>query len=151
MNEHIARQAQDMLAAAARTEVPAEVRALAEEGVAKAREAFGKWNTGAQQGAKALEEVMVAAQTGAKSIGEKAFRNALTNTEAAFNAAEGLARARTLPEAAQLQTRFVQDQLAIVSAQGKALFELSVKVAQETADALTAITTKAFDDLKKVA
>lgn len=151
MNEQIARQAQDMLAAAAKTEVPAEVRALAQESLAKAREAFDKWNAGARQGAQALEEVVAAAQTGARTIGNKALGNTLINIDAAFEAAEGLARARTLPQAAQLQARFVQDQLADASTQGKELFELSVKVAKETADTLTAIATKAFEDLKKVA
>ncbi len=151
MNEHIARQAQEMLAAAAKTEVPTEVRALAQETVAKAREAYCKWSSGARQGARALEEVMLAAQTGVRIIGAKAFGSAQANTEAAFEAAVELARARTLTEAAQLQAKFVQNQLAAVSDQGKELFELSVKVAKETADTLTVIATKAVDDLKKAA
>ena len=148
MNEHIARQAREMLAAAAKTEVPPEMRALAQETVAKAREAVGKWTSGARQGAHALEEVALTAQTGLRTISEKAFDNALANTETAFEAAEKLARASTLTEAAQLQARFLQDQLAVVSRQGRELVELSVKAAQETKDALTLIATKFADDLK---
>jgi len=151
MNEQLTRQAQDMLAAVVKTEVPAEVRTMVQDGVAKTREAYAKWTTAAQTGSKALEEVMLATQAGAKTVGETIFGNALANTEAAFDAAQGLARARTLPEVAQLQTRFVQELLAIVSKQGKGLLELTVKVAKETADTLTAIATKAADDLKKVA
>lgn len=113
--------------------------------------AFGKWTTCTQQGARVLEDVVLTAQTGLKTIGEKALGNALANTEATFVATEGLARAKTLPEAARLQAKFVQEQLAVASEQGKALFELSVKVAKDTTDTLTAITTKAVDDLKKVA
>ncbi len=152
MTEHIARQAQDMLAAAAKTEVPAEVRAFAQESVAKTREAFDKWNVGARQSTRVLEEVLLAARTGVKTIGEKALGNALANTEAAFDAAEGVARARTVPEAAQLQARFVQERLAALNAQGKALFELSIRVAKETTDTLAAIATEAeLGDLKTVA
>ncbi len=151
MNEHIARQAQEMLAAVAKTEIPPEMRALAQETVAKAREALGKWNSGARQGARALEEVVVSAQTGLRTIGEKALDSALANTETAFEAAAELARARTLTEATQLQARFLQDQLAVVSRQAKELVELSAKVAQETKDNLTLIATKVVDDLKRVA
>jgi hypothetical protein len=151
MNEQITRQAQDMLAAVVKTEVPAEVRTMAQESVAKAREAYGKWTNAAQAGAKALEEMMVTTQSGAKTVGETVLGHAVANTEAAFDAARGLARARTLPEAAQLQVKFVQEQLAIVGEQGKGLLELTAKVAKETTDALTAIATRAAEDLKKVA
>ena len=148
MNEQITRQAQDMLAAVVKTEVPAEVRAMAQDNVDKAREAYAKWTTAAQTGTKALEEILAATQLGAKTVGEKVMGHALANTKAAFDAAQALARASTLPEAAQLQARFVQQHLAIVSEQGKGLLELTVKVAKETTDTLTAIATKAANDLK---
>ena len=50
---------------------------------------------------------------------------------------------------AQLQAKFVQEQLALASQQGKALLELSAKIAQETTDTLTAIATKSAGDLQK--
>ena len=39
--------------------------------------------------------------------------------------------------------------MGIAGAQGKALFELTLKVAKETADGLVAITTSAVGDFKK--
>ena len=150
MNEHIAWQTQAFLADVANTKVPAEVQAIVQDGVAKARETFTTWSAAAQSGTKAIDEVMQVSRAGAKSIGDEVFSNAQAAAEAAFDAAHQIARAKTLPEAAQLQAKFVQEQLANASQQGKGLFELSAKIAQETTNALTAFATKSAADLKKV-
>ena len=71
MNEQFTRQAHDMFAAAKEARIPENLQAFAEEGVTKSREAFTKMNTVAQDSAKAAEEVLLAAQAGAKAIGEK--------------------------------------------------------------------------------
>lgn len=60
-----------------------------------------------------------------------------------------MARARTLQEAVQLQAKFVQTQMGIASAQGKALFELTLKIAKEAADGLFAIAASTAGDFKK--
>jgi phasin len=145
MHEQFARQ---VLAAAAKTEVPAEVRAFAQESVGKAREAYARWAIGAEKGSKAIEDAIRLAQLGVMTVGEKALGNALANTEAAFDAAGELARAKTLQEAAQLQAKFLQMQMNSVGEQGKALFELSLNFAKEAADALTAIASSTAGDLK---
>ena len=149
MNEQFARQTQAFLLGAAKNEVPAQVQALAQEGVAKARETFATWTAVALSGTQAVNEVMLAGRSGAETVGDKVVSNAQAATEAAFDAAQALARAKTFPEAAQLQTKFVQEQLALAGEQGKALLELSAKIAEETTDALTAIATKAAGDLHK--
>ena len=51
----------------------------------------------------------------AKTIGDKVLSHAEAAAEAAFDAAQGLARAKTLPEVAKLQAKFVQEQLAMAS------------------------------------
>ena len=129
--------------------MPAEVQAMAQDGVAKAREAFATWTVATPTGIRAIDEVMLASRSGAKAIGEKVHNNSQAAIEAAFDAAQGLARAKTLPEVAQLQAKLVQEQLAMASQQGKGLLELCAKVAQETTDALAAIATKAASDPKK--
>lgn len=149
MNEHIARQTQAFLVAAVNNEVPAELQAVAQDGVAKARVAFATWNAAALSGTQAINAVMLAGRSGAETVGAKVLNNAHAAAEAAFDAAQALARAKTFPEAAQLQTKFVQEQLAVASQQGKAFFELSAKIAQQTTEALTAIATKAAGDLQK--
>jgi hypothetical protein len=96
-----------------------------------------------------MEDVMVAAHAGAKTIGEKVLRNTEINTEACFDAAQAIARAKTIPEAVRLQSNFVQQQLAVAGAQTKELFELSAKVAQQTFETVNSAATKAFDQVKK--
>lgn len=148
MND-FARQTQDMLAAAKDARIPEQVQAFAEDSVSKAREAYGKINTVAKDGAKVLEDVMLAAHAGAKSIGDKVLRNTELNTEAVFEAAQAIARAKTVPEAMRLQTSFLQQQFAAAGAQSKELFELSAKVTQQTLESMNTAATKAFEQLKK--
>jgi phasin len=151
MNEHFTRQAQDMFNAAKDVRIPENVQAFAEDSVLKTREAYQKMNTAAKDSVKVMEEVMLAAQAGAKAIGEKVLQNTTVNTEAVFDAAQAIARARTLPEAARLQADFVQQQLAAAGAQSRELLELSTKVAKQTFDTVNAAATKTFDQIKRSA
>ena len=149
MSDPFTRQAQDMLSAAREARIPETVQAMAEDGIHKARDAYSKINSVAKDGVKVLEDVMVAAHAGAKSIGDKMLRNTETNAEAAFVAAEAIARAKTVPEVVRLQTSYVQQQLAAAGAQSKELFELSAKVAQQTFESMNTAASKAFEQLKK--
>lgn len=149
MNDHFSWQTQDMFAAAKDARIPENVQAFAEESVAKSREAYGKFSAVAKDGAKVVEDVVLAAQAGAKAIGEKVIHNTLTNTEAAFDAAQAMARAKTFPEVARLQANFWQQQMAIAGAQSKELFELSTKVAKQTLETMNSAATKSFEQMKK--
>ncbi len=149
MNEQFTQQAQDMFAAAKEARIPENFQAFAEEGVSKSREAFVKMNSVAQDSAKAAEEVFLAAQAGAKAIGEKVVHNTTVNAQAAFDAAESIARAKTLPEAARLQANYLQQQFAVAGAQTKELFELSTKVARQTFETVNTITSKNFEQFKQ--
>jgi phasin len=151
MNEQFTRQAQEMFNAAKEVRIPENIQALAEESVAKTREAYNKINATAKDSAKLLEEVMLTAQAGAKALGEKVLSNTAANTEAAFDAAQALARCRSLPEAARLQADYVQQQMAIASAQTKELLELSAKVARQTFETVNSVSTKAFEQVRKSA
>ena len=151
MNEQFARQAQEMFNVAKDARIPENMQVFAEESVAKTREAYQKINAVAKDGVKVIEEVMLTAHAGARALGEKVLTNTAANTEAAFDAAQAIARARTLPEAARLQADFVQQQLAIASAQTKELFEMSAKVARQTFESMNSATSKTFEQLKKTA
>lgn len=151
MNEQFTRQAQEMFNAAKDARIPENVQAFAEESVAKTREAYTKMAAVTKDGAKVVEDVVLAAHAGAKSIGEKVFENTLSNAEAVFDAAQAIARARTLPEAARLQADFFQQQFAAASAQTRELFELSSKVARQTFETVNTAATKSFDQMKKSA
>ncbi len=151
VNDQFARQAQDMFNAAKDARIPENVQHMAEEGVAKSREAFQKINTVTKDGAKVFEGVMLTAQAGAKTLGEKVLNNTVANTEAAFDAAQAIARARSLPEAAKLQADFMQQQFAIAGAQTKEFFELSTKIYRQTFETMNAAATKGFEQVKKSA
>jgi hypothetical protein len=98
------RQAQEMFTAGKDAKVPENVSAFAEDAIAKSRDAYHKFTSFAKDNAKVAEEVLLTTQAGAKSIGEKIVANTLANTEAAFEAAQAMARARTFPEIARKQT-----------------------------------------------
>lgn len=149
MNDQFTRQAQEMFAAAKDARIPENVQAFAEDSVAKTRDAYNKMNSVAKDGVKVLEDVMLATHAGAKTIGEKMLRNAEANTEAVFDAAHAIAKAKTFPEVARLQQTFFQQQLAAASNQTKELFELSAKVAQQTFETMNSAAVKSFEQLKK--
>lgn len=143
------KQAQEMFAAAKDARIPENMQAFAEESVSKTREAYTKMSSVAKDNAKIMEDVMLAAHAGAKAIGEKVLQNTTVNTEAAFEAAENIARAKTLPEVARLQADFMQQQFAAVSAQTKELFELSTKFAKQSFESMNSAATKSFEKAKK--
>ncbi|MGH6816503.1 MAG: phasin family protein [Hyphomicrobiaceae bacterium] len=149
MNEHFTRQAQDMINMAKDVRIPENFQALAEDSVSKTRDAYTKINAVAKDGAKAVEDVVLAAQAGAKTLGEKMLVNTEMNVEAAFEAAQAIARARTMPEAVRLQADYVQQQFAAAGAQSKELFELSTKVARQTLESINAVAAKGFEHAKK--
>ena len=149
MNEQFTRQAQDMFKVAQDGRIPENMKAFAEDSVTKTREAYLKLNTVAKDGAKVVEEVVLAAQAGAKTLGDKVMHNTSANTEALFDAAQAIARARSLPEAARLQADFMQQQFAAASAQTKELFELSTKVARQTMESMNSAATKSFEQFKR--
>jgi len=143
------RQTQEFFSAAKDARIPEQVQAIAEDSVTKARETYDRFSTAAKDSAKVLEDVVSAAQAGAKTIGDRVLRNTEANTEAAFEAAQAIARAKTLPELIRLQSSFVQQQFATAGAQSKELFELSTKVAQQTFENLNSAATKTFEQIKK--
>jgi hypothetical protein len=149
MHEQIARQVREMVAAAAKAEVPAEARAAAQETVAKAREACAKWAAAIETGGKTLEDAILAGQSSAKAITAKIAADALANTNAALTAAEEIVEAKTLPEAAQIQARFLQTQATALREQGNALVELSLKAAKEAVDAVIKAAANAAAEVNR--
>ncbi|MGH1419617.1 MAG: phasin family protein [Hyphomicrobiaceae bacterium] len=150
MNDQFSKQAQDMFSAAKDARIPENVQAMAEESVAKTREAYAKMTTVAQDQAKVVEEVLLATQAGTKSIAEKMVQNTSVNTEAVFDAAQAVASSKTLPEAARVQADFIQQQMSVLTAQTKELFELYTKVSKQTFETMNEATTKSFEQIKTV-
>ena len=148
MNDQFTRQAQEMFSAAKDARIPENMQALAEDSVNRSREFYQKMNETAQQNVNAIEEFMLASHAGAKSVSEKLMQNMTANAEAAFDAAQEMSRAKTLPEAARRQADFVQQQAAAATEQTKDFFELSSKVAKQTFESLNKATAASFDKSK---
>ncbi len=142
------RQAQEMFTAGKDAKVPENMSAFAEDAVTKTRDAYHKMTSAAKDNAKVVEDVLLTTQAGAKSIGEKIIANTLANTEAAFDAAQQIARAKTFPEIARLQANYFQQQFAVAGTQTKELFELSTKVAKQAFETVGQATTKSFEQMK---
>ena len=149
MNEQFTRQAQGMFRAAQDGKIPETIQAMAEDGVTKTREAYQKIQGATKDNAKVVEEMVLAAQAGAKAIGEKVIQNTAANTEAVFDAAQAIARARSLPEAARLQADFMQQQMAIASSQTKELFELSTRMTRLAIESVNAAASRSFEQMKR--
>lgn len=149
MNDYFKRQTEDFMNAAKVGQMPENFQAFAQESVAKTRQAYDKLSTVAKDQAKATEEFLLATQAGAKAIGARVLDNAATNTEAVFDAAQAIAQAKSLPEAARLQAEFVQKQLAVAGEQTKDLFELSTRMAQQAFQIGNQVAAKSFEQMKK--
>jgi hypothetical protein len=149
MNEQLPGQPQEKFSVV-NAHIPETVRAFAEECVLKTRERYTRMNTVGKEGVQALEEVMLAAQSAARAIGERAFHYTVINVETAFDAAQAMARANTIPEAIRIQASYIQHQLTIGSEQTKTLFELSAKGTRQTFDGLNLAATKTFEQFKTV-
>lgn len=149
MNEQFTRQAEQFFSAAKDARMPENVQAMMVDGVAKTRDAYDKAASAAKDQAKVAEDMLLASQAGAKTIGTKLMENTVTNAEAAFEAAQAIARAKSIPEAARLQAEFMQKQMAVAGAQTREFFELSTRIAQQTFETFNSAATKSFDSIKK--
>lgn len=138
---------QQVFAAVKDARIPENIQQLSQDSIAKTRDFSRQVNTVTTEQMKALGDVMQTSQAGLKSLSEKIAANAAANTEAAFEAAQAIARAKTLPEAGRLQAEFMQQQFSAASAQVRELFELSVEVSQRTFSAVNDAATQSFDKI----
>jgi phasin len=108
-------------------EVPAEMRAFAEQSVEQAKEAFDKFMSSAQEAMSTFEGQAAAAQAGAKSVNAKAMNYAERNVRTAFEFAQRLVQARDPQDLARLQAEFVQAQMQALTEQARELGEAATK------------------------
>jgi hypothetical protein len=149
MGQMFAKQAEDMFQAAEQVRVPESVQAIAEESVQRARAAYSTMTAAATDANRAFGEVAQVAGNGARVIGEQVLANVSANTEAAFKAAEVMARSKSLPELAKHQAAFVQAQMMTAGEQTREFYELSSRVARETFEALSSVAQKGAGQARK--
>lgn len=144
-----ARQAEEMMKAAKDARIPENMQAMAQESVENSRKVYIQLTNAAKDNARVAEDVVTTVQTGAKVFGEKVIANTVQNTDAVFDAALNIARAKTLPEAARLQAEFAKSQFTAATTQSQELMQLSAKMAQATLDQMGQAAAKSFANMKK--
>jgi phasin len=114
-------------------EIPAEMRDLAEKGVAQAKQAFDGFLAAAQQAVSRVEGQATAAQAGATDMSRKAMAFAGQNMAASFAFAQKLAHAKDVEEVMRLQADFVKAQMQAFAAQAKELGASFTQTGSDTA------------------
>ena len=125
-------------------EVPEQMRAFAEKGVSQARESYTKFKDAAETHNSTIEAVFTTATKGATDYSAKVLDIVKANTAAAFDFAQELVSAKSMPQAMELWSAHAKKQVETFTAQTKELAELSQKIATETAEPIKAGASKLF-------
>jgi phasin family protein len=145
MNQQFGQQAFDQTEKLLKdAHVPENVQALAKQGVTASQELYTKTASAAQDGAKAFTEIADTAWGSTKMLNERAVQNVATNFEAAFEAAQKIASAKSLPEIMKLQSEYFQKFVAQATQQTKEFVDLSTRATQHVFEKAQAATTKSF-------
>lgn len=118
-------------------EIPPEMRSVAEQSVAQARQAFDGFMNAAQKALGRIEEQTAAAQAGAKGASGKLIGYAEQNVNNAFEYAQRLVRAKDVDEMMRIQAEFVRSQMEKLTAQAKDLGESAAQAGRDAAKAAT--------------
>ena len=123
---------------------PEDVQAIAQQGVAASRDLYVKTATAAQDGAKIVTEIADTAWGSVKMLNEKIAQNLAANVEAAFDAAQEIASAKSLPEIARLQGEFARKLGAQAVEQTREFLDLSTRATQHLVEKAQAAAVKPF-------
>lgn len=113
------------------TEIPEQMRELAEKSVVEAKKAFDGMMQATQKTVSAMEGSASAAQAGSKDINTKAIAFAEANVASVFSFLEKMAKAKDVQAIVALQTEYAQTQMKTLAEQGKALGEVATKAMAE--------------------
>ena len=119
-------------------------RATAENGSAKAKEAFEKMSAGTAEATALIKNSYSAAVKGAQDYNSKFIEFAQTNTGAAFAFAQKLSGVKSPSDFIELSTEHSRKQLETLTEQTKELAALAQKVTLATVEPLKTGATKVF-------
>ena len=149
MKQDFAHKALEMFSSVNNSDVPDAVRKMVEEGVANGRQTYENMSALASKNSDALREIRLIAESGAQDIQAQLVDNSARNIEAAFEAANAMARAKTVAELFQLQANFTRQQLTVFANQSRELLDLSFNVATRTADSINQAAASMLDNVKR--
>jgi phasin family protein len=123
---------------------PQQVQVFAEKSIATSRDFYEKAAAAAQDGARALTEVADTAWGSTKLLNEKVVQNVTANVESAFAAAHDIVSAKSLQEAARLQSEYLQKLTAQATEQTKEFVDLSTRATQHMFEKVQAVAAKSM-------
>lgn len=125
-------------------EVPEQMRAFAEKGVAQARDNYAKFKDAAEASNGAIEAMVSAATKGVSEYSTKVMQIVQTNTYASFDFAQSLATVKSPTEFMEIWTSHARQQVETMTAQAKELAELAQKIASEASEPMKVSGAKLF-------
>lgn len=112
-------------------EIPANMREVAEQGVERARDAYGQLMDVARKAQDMMMQSQEAATHGALEVQQKAIGYAEANMNASFDFASQLAKTGDMKAALELQQSFAQSQMQAYAQQTQELSQMLMSVAQK--------------------
>src|SRR5918912_2423249 len=98
-------------------QVPDEMRRMAEQSVAQARQALDSFLQAARRTAETMEKTADNVQSSSKDMAQRTFSAAEQNLRTTLDYAERFVRAKDLQEASQIQSEFVRRQAEAMQTQ----------------------------------
>ncbi|OBQ96514.1 phasin [Mesorhizobium sp. AA23] len=128
--------------------VTEQVRAVAEQGVEQAKEAFSKLESNAETTQKALESTLEVAKTIRNEASLKTIAALRANAEAGFAHLEALAAMKSPSEFFELQAAFVNKQIDTSVEQAKTLQAVMLRATEDVSKPIKDAFEKALKNLK---
>jgi len=119
---------------ASAAEATATLRAVTENGISHAKDAYAKMKTAAEHATGMMETTYANASKGAADYGLKMIEIARANSNATFDFATELLGARTFAQVIEISTAHTRRQIESLTEQAKELTSLAQKVATHTAE-----------------
>lgn len=123
-------------------------RSIAEQGLAKSKEAYESLKSSVEEAQKALEDTMATAQSHNSKLSLTAINAMRANTEAGFAFMEKLVGAKTLAEAFEIQSAYVRQQAELAVNQAKEMQSASKDAVDALSAPVKAATEKAMSSIK---
>ena len=114
-------------------EIPPEMRRYAETTVDQARKAFEDFMASAQKTVSTVDAQSKKAKDGAVDFNEQMLSAAEDNIAAAFRLAQRLVQSTSVQEAMELQTKYLQERMAVMAEQTRHVGEATAKAASDMA------------------
>lgn len=149
INEQFIAQAQEFLKASQNIQMPSDIPMMNGDAMEEARKSYAKLETLSKDVTKAMEQVSNTAQKSSLVLNDKITDNIKENSDAIMELVSEISSAKSVQEALQIQTAFVQSQVSKASEQSQELYELGSKMAKDASDQWSKAATKAMNTAKK--